>query len=68
VADPVAFAGVEEQNLIGLGYGLVTRKMADVEAAIRKHQFCGSRALFRTLVTAAATALNIPDDNGLRFQ
>src|SRR5262249_37705525 len=68
VANSVAFAGVKEQRLVGLGYGLLAPNMPHVDAAIWKHQFCSSRELFLTLVTAAAAAVQIPDANDLRFQ
>ena len=68
VADPVTFGGVEEQHLVRFGYGLVMPKMPHIDAAIRKYQLRVGRALFRTLIRAAALAAHVPDRNGRRFQ
>ena len=68
MADSVAFGGVEKQHLVGLGYGLILPQMAHIDAAIRKHQFCSRRELFRTLVPAAAPAVHVSNRNCRRVQ
>jgi hypothetical protein len=68
VGDPVAFGGVEEQHLVCLGDGLVMPKMPHIDAAIRKHQLGGGRALFRARMRGAALAAHVPDRNGRRSQ
>ena len=50
------------------GYGLVMPKMAHIDAAIWEDEFCSGRALFRTLVPAAALAVHVSDRNGRRFK
>src|SRR5882672_9738546 len=42
--------------------------MPHIDSAIPKHQLCGSPALFRTLVPAAALAIHVADSNRCRFQ
>jgi hypothetical protein len=42
--------------------------VAHIDASIRKDQFCSGRALFRTLVPAAALAVHVSDRNGRRFK
>jgi hypothetical protein len=68
VADPITFGGVEKQRLVRLGDGLVTTQPPHIDAAIRKHQLCVGRALFRALATGTALAVHIPDRYGRSFQ
>jgi hypothetical protein len=68
MTDPVTFGGVEKQHLVCLGYRLIVPNMPHINAAVRKHQLRGSRALLRALMTAASAAHCVPDRNRRRLQ
>lgn len=68
MTDPVTFGGVEKQDLVCLGDRLIVPNMPHINAAIRKHQLRGGRALLRALVTATAAAHSVPDRNRRRLQ
>jgi hypothetical protein len=59
---------LKNSTLVRLGYSLVTHQVAYIDAALRKHKFCGRGALLRTLVPAVALAAHITDRYSLRFQ
>jgi hypothetical protein len=61
MADAVALAGIEEQNLIGLGHGIVTPEMAHIDAAIGIDQLCRRRAFLRPAMPAPAAAHHVAD-------
>jgi hypothetical protein len=64
MADPITFAGVEEQDLIRLGDGLVAPQVPHVGAAIGKDELGGSGMLLRARVPAAALTAHIPNRDG----
>lgn len=68
MADTIAFRGIEKQYLVRFSYGLILPKMAHINAAIRKYQFCGSSELFCSLVTATARAVDVSHCDGWRGQ
>jgi hypothetical protein len=42
--------------------------MAYIDPAIPKHEFCGGRALFRTLEPTVALTVHVSDGDDRRFQ
>jgi hypothetical protein len=64
----IDFCAVEEQHLIGFGHRIVAVEVAHVDAAVRENQVRGVRVLFIALMSAFATADNVPDREGLRIQ
>src|SRR5215813_11182716 len=68
MADSVALRGVEKKNLVGLGDGLIARKMADVDAAVRKNHLRCGRRFFEALLAACAAAFGIPNGDRGGFQ
>jgi hypothetical protein len=68
MADPIHFAGVEEQHLTGFGHGQVVADVAHVDAAIRKHQLGFVRALFFAHVPAQTGTIDVANGNGRRRQ
>jgi uncharacterized protein YdhG (YjbR/CyaY superfamily) len=61
MADAVALAGIEEQHLVGFGYGLIGAEMTDIGAAIGKDDLGGGGVFFRALLAAAAGAVDVAD-------
>src|SRR5262249_52373034 len=68
MADAIAFAGVEEEDLVRLGDRIVSAKMSNVNAAIREHHVGGVRGFLIAVMPAAALALDISDGDDLRLQ
>jgi hypothetical protein len=68
MADPVGFGGVEKQNLIGFGDGLVAAQMAGKDAAIGKDQFGGVGAFLRALMLAMPSAADNANRDAGRIQ
>jgi hypothetical protein len=68
MTDPVALAGIEEQNLIGLGDSLIAPQMAGEDTAIRKHKFGGARAFLGALMAAISSAAHIAHRDAIGMQ
>src|SRR5262249_34915260 len=68
VADPIALVGVEEQDLVHLGDGVVRFEMSDEEAAIGKDQVRGVGAFLVAAIAAATGAAHVPDRDELALE
>src|SRR5690349_550479 len=68
MADAIALARVEEQDLVRLGDRVVAAEMAHVDAAIREDHVQRGRELLRALVPAQALAPDVADDDAGRLQ
>ena len=58
VTDLVALPLIEEQHVVGVGHRLVAAHVAQVHAAIRKHEVRVRGALFSAAMTAGAAAIH----------
>ena len=61
MADAIALADVEEEDLVGFGYGCVASEVADVGAAIGEDHLRDLGAFFGTGMGMAAAAVHIAD-------
>ena len=68
MANPVAFVGVEKDQLIRFGHSLIFAEVSHVDAAIGKNQLRGRRALLRALRAANALAGRVPDRHSGSFE
>src|SRR5262245_15974306 len=62
VADAIAFVGVEEENLVRLSHRIISPKMSNVNAAIRKDDVGRVRGLLIAEMSAATRALDVSDE------
>jgi hypothetical protein len=68
MADLVALGGVEEQNVIGIGDGLIATDVPQVNPAIREYQLRDRGAFLGAAMTAFAAAANVPQHYRLRIE
>jgi hypothetical protein len=66
MTDAVAFKSIEKQDLVCFGYSLVKSSVPHVDAAVRKDELRGSRALFGALMAAGTPAVRVPNGDDWR--
>ena len=68
MTDLVALAGVEEQDMIGIGDGLIATDVPQVYPAIREHKVRRRDAFLHAAMTTFAAAMNVPQRHGIRVE
>lgn len=68
MADAIAFAGVEEEDLIGFGDGLIVAEVADPGSAIGEDELDGGGVFLGAATAVSAPAVHIAHANGGRSQ
>jgi hypothetical protein len=68
MTDLVSFAGVEEQDMIGVGNGLIAAHMPQVNSAVRKYKVRRRGTLFFAAMTTLAGAPNVAQCDGVRAE
>src|SRR5271168_4075310 len=68
MTDLITFAGVKEENVVGVCYGLIAADVSHVNAAIGKYEMRGRNTFFRTAVTASTAAADVSQRHSTRVQ